>query len=145
MKRTFIIVIVCVIIIISFVFIKFINYKQKVTEIQEYNAQFEKYLDKEILGTDIASIINKAVDIDENQNIKKGQDGKYIQNGSDSINIEVKINDLKENTIYTMENLYNGGMTEFVQYYNNIKFKSSKVEYNNLGKISYILFEQISS
>ena len=61
------------------------------------------------------------------------------------MNIEVKINDLEEEKIYNMETLYNGGMQQFVQYYNNIKFKSSKVEYNSEKKISYILFEQITT
>ena len=41
-----------------------------------------------------------------------------------------------------METIYNGGMVAFVQYYNSIYFECKKIEYNKLGKVSYVLFEQ---
>ena len=145
MKKTLITILVIVAIIVTLLLIKYIKYKEKVTQIKEYNIQFEQYLDKELYGTEIATIINKAVDINEQNVIKKNQNGRYIQNNIDSINIEVKINDLEEEKVYNMETLYNGGMQQFVQYYNNIKFKSSKVEYNSEKKVCYILFEQITT
>ena len=47
-------------------------------------------------------------------------------------------------TTYQMEAFYKAGMEKFIQYYGNIKFKCSKIEYNeNTGKIEYLLFEQI--
>ena len=145
MKKTFITILVIVGIIVALFIIKYIRYQEKVAQIKEYNVQFEQYLDKELYGTEIATVINKAVVINEQKVVKKNENGKYIQNNTDSVNIEVKINDLEEEKIYNMETLYNGGMQQFVQYYNNIKFKSSKVEYNSEKKISYILFEQITT
>ena len=145
MKKTFITILVIVGIIVALFIIKYIRYQEKVAQIKEYNVQFEQYLDKELYGTEIATVINKAVDINEQKVVKKNENGKYIQNNTDSVNIEVKINDLEEEKIYNMETLYNGGMQQFVQYYNNIKFKSSKVEYNSEKNISYILFEQITT
>ena len=42
-----------------------------------------------------------------------------------------------------MEQIYNSGTEQFVQYYGNIKFKCSKIEYHKkTGRIKYILFEQ---
>ena len=41
-----------------------------------------------------------------------------------------------------METLYDGGMLNFVDYYNSIYFECTKIEYNKLGKVSYLLFEQ---
>ena len=75
--------------------------------------------------------------------IKKDENGRYIQNNINSINIEVKITEFNEEQIYAMETLYDGGMSNFVKYYGQIKFKCSKVEYNDNKKIKYIMLEQV--
>ena len=138
-------ILIIVMIIIAIILVKYSSYKEKYSEIKEYNLQYEKYLGKEIYGTDITTLINKAVDNNEKNFIQKDENGKYIQNDTNSVNIEVKIIDLEEEKIYSMETLYNGGMTQFVQYYNAILFKSADVKYNSTGRICYILFEQVST
>ena len=104
---------------------------------------YAKYINNNIVGTEVASVINQAVDDNEYERIKKDENGKYIQNDENSINVEVKITEFNEEQIYTMETLYNGGMEQFVRYYGQIPFKSVKVEYNENKRIKYILFEQI--
>ena len=45
---------------------------------------------------------------------------------------------------YKMETIYNKGTEEFMQYYGNIQFKCSKIEYHqSTGKVKYLLFEQL--
>ena len=52
----------------------------------------------------------------------------------------------REETTYKMEAFYNAGTEQFIQYYGNIKFKCSKIEYHeNTGRIKYILFEQVQT
>ena len=51
--------------------------KQKVAE---ENAEFEQFLNKEIYGIDIASIINKAVDKNIKNGIQKDDKDFFIQN-----------------------------------------------------------------
>jgi hypothetical protein len=143
MKKTLIIIIAIFIVILSILLSKYYDLREEQNVVKEFNLKYEQYLDKEIYGTDIATIINKAVDDNENSFIEKDENGKYIQNDTSSVNIEIKIHDLEEDTIYTMETLYNGGMAEFVQYYNTVLFKCSSVEYNSAGQISYMLYEQI--
>ena len=59
-----------------------------------------------------------------------------------SIEIEIYIKD--SDTTYKMEQIYKQGVEQFVQFFLNDKFKSSKVEYHEKTKrIKYILFEQI--
>ena len=42
-------------------------------------------------------------------------------------------------------NSYNGGMENFIQYYNQIKFKCTIIEYHkDTNKVKYMLFEQIT-
>ena len=121
----------------------FYRNKQKYNEQQKFNIRYEKYLYNEILGTDIATIINQAVDDNEKAMVKKDENNKYIQNDINTVNIEIKITEFAEEETYTMETLYNGGMNEFVKYYGQIKFKCDKIDYNSKGKVKYMLFEQV--
>ena len=130
--------ITCIILVVLFV--KYKNYIAKNAKIKEYNLEYEQFLDKQIPGTELTSIINKAVDNNEKNSVKKDEQGFYIKNDTNSIEIEVKTTD--NDKTYKMESFYNNGMIEFLQYYNTIEFRCEKIEYNSLGKISYMLFEQ---
>ena len=69
--------------------------------------------------------------------------GNYINNESNSINIDIKFMD--NDQTYRMETLYNNGIDEFMQYYNNIKFKCMQIDYHkSTGNVSYMYIEQIS-
>ena len=144
MKRILIYILVIVTILICLFLSKYFEYKQNMQIIDEFNDEYLKYKDGEIEGIDIGNIVNKAVNDNESNYIKKDKNGKYIQDDTKSINIEVKINDEEKDKIYTMETLYGGGMIQFVKYYGQILFKCSKVEYNSQGRVKYMLFEQIA-
>lgn len=130
-----------VIIIVAIVGYNYISYKSEYNEIQKENSYFEKYKDQDIYGLDVASMINKAIDKNTKNKIEKDDQGMFIQNDEDSIDIEIYMTD--NETTYKMETIYNAGTEQFAQYYGNIKFICSKIEYHkNTGKIKYMLFEQ---
>lgn len=141
MKKVFIFFIVIVIIVCVILF-QYNSYKRTKNNIATENAEFEQYLNEEIYGIDIATIINKSIDKNEKNKIQKDENELYIENDENSIKVEVYI---KENeTTYKMEQIYKQGTEQFVQFFINEKFKCSKVEYHKkTGKIKYILFEQI--
>ena len=143
MKKIMIFIFCIVLIFLSIFSIKYINYKSEKSKIKEENLEYETYLNKQILGTELTTFINKAVDNNKKHNVSKDEQGFYIQNDTYSIEIEIKITD--NDTTYKMETLYNGGIITFVQYYNSIIFECTKIEYNKLGKVSYVLFEQKSN
>lgn len=142
MKKIIVIILCFVIVIMSILIGKYYNYKQEYNKIKEENLEYEYYLEKEIYGTEVVTVINKAVNNNEINKIEKDSDGFYVPNDINSVKIDIKIID--NDMTYKMETLYNGGMTNFVQYYNTILFKCSKIEYNSKGRVSYLLFEQIS-
>ena len=144
MKKTIIIIAISLLVFGIMFFSKYFEFRQKYTEIKKFNIKYEKYLNKEILGTDITTIINHAVDDNEKAFVKKDEKGKYIQNDENSINIEIETIDLGKSRIYNMETLYNAGMNDFVKYYRQIEFKCKKIEYNSQKKVQYMLFEQIT-
>lgn len=143
MKKLIVIIICLVCIALSIFTVKYMNYKSEIAKIKESNLEFETYLNKQILGTELTTFINKAVDNNKKYNVPKDEQGFYIKNDTNSIEIEIQITD--NNTIYKMETLYDGGIVNFVQYYNSIYFECTKIEYNKLGKVSYLLFEQKSN
>lgn len=142
--KKIIILISIVIIAIATITINYIDYIKKHNEILKYNLEFENNYQKEIYGIDLTSIINKVINNNEKNNVEIGQDNKYINNNTNSINIDIKMID-DDDKVYSMETIYNGGMEEFVQYYGNIKFKCTKIEYHKeTEKVKYLYFEQIS-
>ena len=136
MRNTFFMILTIVIIIFAFFLSKYYNYVEEKNEILKFNLKYEEYLQKQVYGADIATVINKAINDNKIENLTK-EDEKYI-------NIEIKIIDLEEEKIFQMESFYNGGIDKFVQYYNFIQFKCTNVKYASNGKINYMLFEQIT-
>ena len=104
--------------------------------------EYEQYLNKEIYGLDLATLINKTANKNIKNEVQKDEKGIFVQNDTNSIEIEIYIKD--NDTTYKMETFYNSGTEQFVQYYGNVYFKCSKIEYHGkTKKIKYVLFEQI--
>lgn len=132
-----------IIVIISAISLIYFNYKAEYNMAKRSNMEFEQYLNKEIDGMEVATAINKAVDNNEKYEISKNNKGIYLGDNENSIRIEIKMTD--DNSIYQMETIYNSGIQNFINYYGNIKFKCTNIEYHNSSnKVKYILFEQIS-
>lgn len=132
-----------VVIIVSGISYMYLNYKANYNEAQKQNKQFESYLGQEIYGSELTTIINKAVDNNENNEVEKDNKGNYINNDNNSIQIDIDI--LDNEKTYKMETLYQGGMDKFVRFYGEIKFKCMKLEYHKqTNKVKYMLFEQIT-
>lgn len=130
-----------IIIILCFIAVKYYNYKVNYNSIVNLNSEYSQYFDKEIQGIELASLINKTIDKNKRNNIEQNENGDFIQNDNNSIEIEIYIKD--NETTYTMEKIYKGGTENFVQYYGDIKFECTKKEYHNKTKqIKYMLFEQ---
>ena len=142
MKKIMSILFTTIIIIVIIAYVRYNSYKIEYSNILKENIEYEQYIDKEIYGIELATIINKTIDKNTNNNVKKDDNGNYVANEKNSIKIEVYMKD-NEKT-YIMETFYNAGMDQFIQYYGNIKFKCSKIEYHkSTNRIKYILFEQI--
>ena len=144
MKKVIMFLAIIVIIIVTLVGYRYISYKNHYKEIQKENSDFDKYKDQEVYGLDVASLINMAIDKNTKNKIEKDDNGNFITNEENSIEIEIYMTD--NDTTYKMESISNSGIEQFLQYYKDIKFKCSKIEYHKkTGRIKYILFEQQQS
>lgn len=110
--------------------------------LKQENSKYEYYLNRTIYGTEVATIINKAINQNENNQVQKDEKNHYIENNENSIKIEIKM--LTTGKTYPMEEIYNNDMTQFVQNFNFIQFKCTKLEYHkSSGKVKKLLFEEV--
>ena len=126
-----------------------INLNSKVSNVvKKQNAEYEKYIEDTIYGTDVVTLINKAISSNEYNNVEKDEKGFYITNNQNSIKIDLVMitNEEKlEITTYKMEAISKVGITEFIKNFNTVKFKCTKKEYHQeTGRIAYIEITQQS-
>ena len=141
--KKFIIFFFFFLIIIATVSYIYLDYKVSYDIAKKENYQFESYYNQEIFGPDVATVINKAVDKNSTNNISKDNKGNFIENNTNSIKIDIKF--LDDDKTHKMEEIFNNGIGTFMQYYSQIKFKCTKIEYHeSTKKIKYMLFEQIT-
>lgn len=142
MKQQFFITLAILFIIICIICSVLINLQAEKSEIKKENLEYEQYLDKEILSTELATLISKVVDKNEKNNIQKDEKGYYIDNGENSIKIDLKMTTIDKT--YPMEEIYNNKITSFVQNFNLIKFRCISIEYHEkTGRISKLIFEEL--
>ena len=142
MKKHIILILCIFIIIVVCVFYNYYNYKNELQGITKYNKEYEQYFDKTITGTEMASIINKAIDNNEKNKVQKNERGNYIDNNENSVQIQVKFKESDE--IYSIEQIYKLGIDQFIYNYNQMNFKCLKKEYHqSTNYIKYIYFEEV--
>ena len=91
MKKSFLIITAIILIIIFIVLGYIFEAQAKQNEAILYNKQYESYLGKKIYGAEIATIINKVTEQNERNNVAKDENGYYIDNGTNSIKIDLKM------------------------------------------------------
>lgn len=136
----FLLIIIGIVSTISYLYLNSIN-NQRIA--QKENIKFEIYKDEEITGAEVTTLINKAINSNQQNEIEKDKKSRYIDNETNSINIDIKFID--NDVTYNIEKIYNNGMDKFLTYYRDIKFKCVDVQYHDkTQKIKYMLFEQIT-
>jgi len=142
MKNTLFIVLGLFFIIICITCTFLINLRAEKAEIIKENLEYEEYLNKEILETELATLISKVVNKNEKNNIQKDEKGYYINNEENSIKIDLKMTTIEKT--YPMEEIYNNKITSFVQNFNFISFECTSIEYHEkTGRVSKLVFEEL--
>ena len=144
MKKTIIIfsIIFCSILLI--VCVSLTQNNKNIIDIKNKNAEYEKYKDKEVFGTEVASVINKAVNENIKNEVAKDEKGFYIANETNSIKVEIKLLNEEKLQTYQMETIGKVGTSGFVKNFNLILFKCTSIEYHKqTGRVAKVVFEQI--
>lgn len=118
----------------------------KYRQMQNKNYEYEQYLEEEIYGTEVITLINKAINNNEQYNVSKNEKELYISDEQNSIIIEM-VMIIDEATgqaqTYRMETINKVGITEFINNFNTAKFKIQNIEYHkSTGKVAKIIIKQ---
>ena len=122
-----------------------INIKNKTTRVISIeNEAYENYLNSEIYGTDVITLINKAINNNESNKVQKDSKGYYIKNNTNSLQIDIEFitdEELEKTTMYKMEQISKLGTSEFIKNFNEAKFECTVKDYHKeTGKLAYIKF-----
>ena len=139
MKKNLLIIFIVFIVIMAILFAKFISLRNQNMEIKKFNYGYEFYNRDNLSGLDITTVINKAIDNNEKYNVKKDENGYYIED-ENSIKIEIKM--IINDKTYQRERIKEIGLEGFTEFFGEVNFKCTKIEYHQENnKISKITFE----
>jgi len=139
MKKNFIIIFSIFIVIIASIIAWYTNTLGEQKKIAEYNLGFTQYTEKDITGVDVTTVINKAIDNNEQYSIEKNEKSVYKDDKKYSVQVFIKV--VKDGEYYPMEAFYLAGITDFTKAYAGAIFKTKNIEYHENGRISKIFFE----
>ena len=145
MKKKLFVILGIFIIILLFVTYLLYNYDKSVRIAKEWNRQYESYYQKEILGNDLATLMNKAMNSNAKNEIQQDEKGHYIDDEQNSISIIISFIGLdKKERKVKMEDILKQEMENFIRYYASFSFQCTKIEYHEkTKKVKSLYFEQI--
>lgn len=121
------------------------SYRNKSLAELKVKQEYENYYNIEVLGTELISIINKTIDLNHKNGIEKDENQLYIDNGKNSIKINIVFNYQKETKTIPMENIEKNGIETFVRVYSTASFKCTNIEYHSETKnVKSLTFEQVA-
>ena len=146
MKKN-ILIISLILVLIIVISILGININAKTRQVaRNQNREYEQYLEGEIYGTDVITLINKATSSNETNKVTKDEKGFYIDNNKNSITIDIVMitdEEKQETTMYKMEAISKVGIKDFIKNFNIAKFKCTNIKYHKeTGKIKHIEITQ---
>lgn len=127
MKKFILLCITFLIVLLTVLTVQVKQYNTEQKRLASQSTFYEEHKDKTIFGTDVATIINKAVD----------------DNANNSHSVEVKIKFLESEETYSMEPIIKQGIETFIQHYGGKTFTCNKIDYEG-QKITTIWIEEIS-
>ena len=144
MKKNLIILLILSIILVVGVY-SIYRYRTNVYQIQKQNREYEQYYNINVLGTELISIINKTIDLNTKNNITKDDKGYFVDNGENSIKINVEFKYKNDTKTISMEEIASTGAESFVKVYSTANFKCTKIEYHEkTHNVKNVTFEEVS-
>ena len=125
MKKTIFFILILVIVSIILIYMNILDKQNQLKEARMFNSEYEVYQNKEILyGTDVITIINKAIRNNEKNDIAKDDKGYYIDDENNTIKVDLYM--AMNDTTYEMETIEKVGISQFISNFNLAEFRCSR-------------------
>lgn len=144
MKNKFFVILIIFLIIIAVSAYMVYNYRKAVIDSQKINESYKSYYQKQMLGTELISILNRTVDINEKNQIAKNEEGLYIENNNNSIKIYVSFKYKDDYETIAMEKILNSGIDNFREVYSAASFKCTDIKYHENKNVKELTFTEIN-
>lgn len=142
MKKTLFIIIAIIIIFTSMAIIFINNNINAEKDVAKFNMYFENYLDRNLYGTEVATLIGKAIDNNQRYEVPKDEKGMYISDNKYSIKIHINL--VGSSKTYEMETINKVGIPEFISNFNSMTFKILEMKYHKETKrVSEIYIQEV--
>ena len=140
MKKILALILLIILVVVGIFAINYKNLQKKKEEVRKFNLIYENYNKDNLNGLDITTLINKAISNNEKYMVPKDEEGLYILDDENSIEIYVTM--IINETTYKMERINTLGMNSFVAYFGQVRFKCTDIQYHKkTGKIASMTFE----
>lgn len=145
MKKSFFIILAILFVVASAIGLYIYNASRIDKMATKHNQQYEVYCNKNILGTDLISLINKAIDYNEKNNVPKQENSiYYINNNTNSIQISVKF--IENDKTIKMEDIAEKETENFIKFFATSTFICNDIKYHEQTKnVQSMYFEQINN
>ena len=134
MKKTFILICISTLVIISCVFAKYVEYSRKQNEIQKINKEFLLYQNSDIKINTIVSIMNKAIQLNKTNKIQQDNKKIFIENETNSLKIYLETKSSEdENVKIPMEELIlneKAGIEKVEYAFSDLTFTITNIQYH---------------
>lgn len=141
MKKIIILIIIAVTIVISMVFVNYTEYKTKQNEVNKINKEFTIYENNIMQISSVITIMNKAIQLNTENNIQKDENNFFIENEQNSIKVFLEIK--SRGSIIPMEDLILGkksSMEKVSFAFSDMLFQIDKIEYHEkTGQVKKII------
>ena len=138
-NKVLIVIVICALILLISVYAVY-NYRKNVFEVQKITRQYEEYISKQIPASELISLINKTIDYNEQNNIKKNNDGEYLENDENSIKIHIKFKYEDDYKTIEMEQISKGGTENFMKAYSEAYFECTDLQKHSNNRIKELTF-----
>ena len=140
-------IIVLALVIASLIAVYTVNtYRNNLLKAQKLNKEYESYRDIQVLGSELISIINRTTDINTKNEIEKDTEGYYIDNGNNSLHVDIQFSYKDKVKLLHMEDIEKNGSEAFIRVYSTASFKCTNIEYHEkTNNVKKLIFEEIAN
>ena len=91
MKKIIILILIAVTIAISMIFVNYTEYRNKLAQVNKINKEFTVYENNIIQISTVITIMNKAIQLNTENDIPKDENNFFIENETNSIKVFLEI------------------------------------------------------
>lgn len=150
MKKIIILILIAVTIAISMIFVNYTEYRNKLAQVNKINKEFTVYENNIIQISTVITIMNKAIQLNTENDIQKDENNFFIENETNSIKVFLEIK--SRGSVIPMEDLILGkkaGIEKVSFAFSDMLFQIGKIEYHEktgqVKKITILAKEEIEN